>query len=121
MIAKMLDDLREKFPACKTLVYADLGTQMALVNSSAHTVGREILNDLCAQASSVLGPSDQPVLGARPCMTAITANQDATLIFLRTASHPDEALCCICDRVIDLQEFLPSAQYCLTTIVSEAA
>lgn len=124
-IASTLEKIRRDFPACETLAYADISTNNVLSSSAETTLRQEHLNDLCNTAVDMLtGPSAAQV--ARVWEEGQTASPDVYQaiiveaaevgIFLRSASNPTDALCCVCQPSIDIPAFIATARQRLEEI-----
>ncbi len=124
-IATTLDTIREAFPACETLAYADISTNNVLSSSAVQQLRQEHLNDLCNTAVDMLsgtsaahvsrvwndGNCDYPDV-----YQAIIVETAEVGIFLRSVSNPTDALCCVCQPNIDIPAFIASARQHLETI-----
>lgn len=116
MITGELDDLQRQVPACTTLAFADLATQMVLVTNSDTPLERHALNLLCAQAALLLeGPGQRA--SAR---SAITSTQDEICCFLRSDSDPADMLICVGTADLDIDRLRPLARAFLTRQAASA-
>ena len=116
MVSDDLDALHSKFPACETLAFADLSTNMILVTNTDSPHQREALDTLCAEAALTLGPAGSPAIGESPSDAAFIATKDQIKIFLRAETEPSDVLCCICAPDLDIPAFLSEARPCLHKI-----
>lgn len=118
MITGELDDLQRQVPACTTLAFADLATQMVLVTNSDTPLERHALNLLCAQASLLLEAPGQPQ--KTPARSAMTSTQDEIRCFLRSDSDPAEVLICVGTADLDIDRLRPLAYAFLTRQAARA-
>lgn len=111
-IADGLKSLQTDFEACQIAAYADLSTKMVLSSSSDSPVPQEQLDQLCAKAATVMnGVSGQAVAAM------LSSSQEAridevvslhgadTYFMVRSATDPDEAICCLCSQDVDVSAF----------------
>ncbi len=118
MVAKLLDALTVRFGACRIAAYADLSSNMVLVTNSGVTAPRETLNALCREAAATLAAAALP--DPSECDVAVTIAGRYTGVFLRLPEEPSDALCCLCDDLIDLASFVPEARACLRALAGPA-
>jgi hypothetical protein len=111
MVQTVLDQFFMKVPGCETLAFVDLKTLMVLLTNSDSSEGQETLNAMCKEAKTVLQNGN----------IGIICTDEQFHLFLRSEHEPTDALCCICNLSVDLNEFLPAAQSCLETISSSDA
>ncbi len=116
-LAEKLDDLRLKFPGCRTLAFADISTGMVLCASAADHLRQEHLDSLCSTAAEMLNGSI-----AKPVCDAFADNENTGIfqaiiiepteigIFLKSRHNPADALCCVCAPTIELGAFLQDAR-----------
>lgn len=116
MVSDDLDALHSKFPACETLAFADLSTNMILVTNTDSPQQREALDTLCAEAALTLGSAGSPAIGDTSSDAAFIATKDHIKIFLRADNEPSDVLCCICAPDLDIPAFLSEARPCLQKI-----
>jgi hypothetical protein len=96
------------FPQARLVAFADLSSRMILASAGTLKRTQEDLDHLCNQARTSF---DDPLFAlsveafGEP-HGAVVMGQDAVRIFLRSASEPADALCCICDHSIDLPAFV---------------
>lgn len=124
-IASTLEEIRRDFPACGTLAYADISTNNVLSSSADTPLKQEHLNDLCNTAVDMLaGPSAAQVARVwedaqstpPDVYQAIIVEAAEVGIFLRSASNPTDALCCVCHPSIDIPGFIAVARQRLEEI-----
>lgn len=126
-ITERLDRLRQDFPDCETVAYADLSTQMVLAWSARAPQRQEVLNALCADAVDMLDgvPNDalSDVLGhAEAAMVhqVILLDADQIGVFLRSTQSPFDALCCLCAPTVDTCALIAGARRHLDVIGADA-
>jgi hypothetical protein len=120
MVVNELDALREKYESCNTIAFADLSTQMILVTDSGSNRRREVLDDLCAEASLLLGANGKLAIGLKQSNSALVASKSSVRMFLRAEDEPNDVLCCICAPTVDAGAFLADARACIDRISSAA-
>ena len=119
-LSEKLDELREKFPACQVLAFADNSTGMVLCSSSAEKLRQERLDALCDRAIEALGGDAATCVRAAVkqleggIFKAITIEPAEVGIFLKSKTNPDDVLCCVCSPAVALEEFISSAYENLT-------
>ena len=116
MTKAALDQLKDQYPGCETLAFADLSTQMVLLSNADSSLPREALDALCAEAALVFGTKSAPAVGDTPATTALIATPALLRIYLRDIEEPSDALCCICRHDIPLDAFVNDARACLERI-----
>ncbi|MCR8725021.1 hypothetical protein [Frigidibacter sp. ROC022] len=108
-----LDTVREALPGCSVVAFADLSAGLVLCVSATRRPAQEVLDRLCDMANDLLngaaaqsavrvlhpGPDDPAVA---PVDRAIAMPAGQSYLFLRSASDPVEALCCIGSTAMDL-------------------
>jgi hypothetical protein len=88
--------------------YADLSVPIVLQAYSAAQVPRELLDELGREAALTLGAAGL-VPGGGASNLAIKAMAGATLVIVRSATDPTDALICKCGDGIALEGFLSDA------------
>lgn len=119
MIADELDALCDSFEGCRVLAFADLSTQMILVTNASASLQREALDDLCAEAACLLTGKGNPALGTTAAQSAMVLGKTEARIFVRAASEPQDALCCICSPEADIAGLTRAAADCLDRILAD--
>ncbi len=119
MVVEELNNLRQAVPGCDVVAFADLSTQMVLVTSSDQSVPREEMDALSAEGAAVLGHGADGPLGLGRPGSAVVATSTGLRIFLRAASEPSDALCCMAKSGMDVAAFLTAARPCLDRISGE--
>lgn len=109
MVQKALDRVSEAVPGCDVVAYADLSTQMVLVTNSNCTLARDALNQLCAQAQTVLATGMQAFCGTDADMR----------VFMRNPSDATEAICCQAGSDVDVGALMAALGSCFESL-SEA-
>ncbi len=116
-LAEKLDQLRQKFPECQTLAFADISTGMVLCSSAAETSRQEYLDSLCDVAVDMLNRDS-----AKRVNDAFAREDDAGIyqaiiietaeigVFLKSTNNPSEALCGVCTPGIELEAFIQGAR-----------
>lgn len=99
MISGELDDLQRQVPACTTLAFVDLATQMVLVTNTATPLERHALNALSAEAALLLDDA----------RSALVSAQDEIRFFLRSDTEPADVLICVGGPDLDLDTLRPLA------------
>lgn len=122
-IARHLQKVRDVFPGCHVLAYADLSTNTVLAVSSDTELMQEHYNALCERAVRVLnGPATTSLMTALDgtdapiARHAIVCAADELTIFIKSESNGADAFCCQCDPEIALQAFLDCANEKLSLI-----
>ena len=124
-IADRIENIRQQFPDCRTIVYADISANNVLASSAASQLGQEHLNDLCETAVHLLtGTSAEQVARVwsdtgsvrRGVYQAIIIELPEIGIFLRSVSNPTDALCCVCAPSINVAPFVTNAREHLEAI-----
>ncbi|MFQ6551268.1 hypothetical protein AAD018_002865 [Aestuariibius insulae] len=120
-ISDDLDSLREQFPECSAIAFADLSARMVLVTSSRKILRQEALDALCAEASLLFegagGTSALSVTGD-VSDTAVVATPDGINLFLRATAEPADLLCLLCSPEVDTAGLLAQARPSLDRISS---
>ena len=118
-IADQLAVMRDDFPQCRSVTFADLSSGLVLCASTQVKLRQERLDALCDRARALLsGPgaaAAAAVLGAAPD-EAVLDEAGMLLVFVRSPVEPDEALCCECEPGIDLNAFTARAAHELASI-----
>jgi hypothetical protein len=95
-LATQLEELRQPFPECSTLVLADLAAGLVLGSNARNLLPREALNRLGAIAGLLLDDAPDARPGAAPPIhTAILIQGSTVQLFVRDPLAGDEAICCI--------------------------
>jgi len=122
-ITERLDCVRQEFPECQLLAYADISTNMILSTSGAMELRQEHLDSLCDIAVDVLGGQSsshlRSLLEGRSGATVfqvIIIEPTEVHVFLRSTASLKEALCCVCSPLINLGEFISGARLHLDEI-----
>lgn len=125
-IVERLDCVRQEFPECQIVAYADLSTNMILSTSTAMELRQEYVESLCDSAVDALGgQSSLPLQGAlgeggdADVFQVIIIDPTEVHIFLRSTTSPMDALCCVCSPLINLGAFLTGARLQLDEIGRE--
>lgn len=126
-IVERLDCVRQEFPECQIVAYADLSTNMILSTSTAMELRQEYVDSLCDSAVDVLGgQSSLPLRGAlggggdADIFQVIIMESTEVHVFLRSTTSQMDALCCVCSPLIDLGAFLAGARLQLDEIGRES-
>lgn len=122
-IAERLDCVRQEFPECQMVAYADISTNMILSISAPIELRQEHLDSLCGIAADMLGGQSSSHLrralggSSDACVfQVIIIEQKEVEVFLRSTTNPKEALCCVCSPLINLGEFIAGARHHLDEI-----
>lgn len=122
-ITERLDCVRQEFPECQVVAYADISTNMILSTSAAIELRQEHVDSLCDIAVDVLGgQSSSPLRGVlgghsgSDVFQVIIIEPAEVGVFLRSTTSPIEALCCVCSPLIDLGKFIAGARLHLDEI-----
>lgn len=122
-IAERLESVRQEFPECKTIAYADISTNMILSTSAETELHQEHLNSLCKTAVDMLGgplsPPLRSLLGSdhgEGIFKVIIIEPSEVGIFLKSTTSPTDALCCVCSASINLGPFITGARHQLDEI-----
>lgn len=122
-IAHRMQSVRDAFPACRMIVYADLKANMVLSTSADTSLPQEQLNDFCATAVDTLSGASVPQLadifaqGQAPGVyEVIILDRSEIGVFLKSVSHSNDAFCCVCTRDIPLNALLQDLRQHLEAI-----
>lgn len=125
-LAEKLDCVRQEFPECRMVAYADISTNMILSTSSAMELRQEHLDSLCDIAVDMLcGQSSSHLRGAlggssdADVFQVIIIEPTEVNVFLRSTTSPMEALCCVCSPLINLGKFIAGGRLHLDKIGME--
>ncbi|MGJ8622129.1 MAG: hypothetical protein ACSHW1_05075 [Yoonia sp.] len=116
MVVEELDQLRDAYEGCQLIAFGDLSTQMILITDSQSNLTREALDQLCAQASLVLGSGKKVALGTQPSQKALLSDATSLRVFLRASAEPHDVLCCLSTPDLDVERFVADADACLRRI-----
>lgn len=126
-VQAQLDSLRQEFPACGTMAFADLASGLVLCVSASRRPPQEQLDRTCRMAQDMLdgqpGTAAGAALaegdggGARPDL-ALLQTRDDLRVFLRAPDVPTDALCCICSPGVDIETLIARARAWLAGIGS---
>jgi len=106
------------YPQARVVAFADLSSRMILASQGTQMVTQEYLERLCQEARSSF---DDPLFSlaleafAEP-QAAILLGETDVKVFLRSATEPADALCCICQHGIDLGGFVATLRETLDEI-----
>ncbi len=118
-VSEQLNAIRRDIPTCRMAAFADLSASLVLDSSAEQRLPQERLDALCARARSLLGPdisgNAEGVIGG-PVARAVTSFSEGLLVMVRSASDPNEALICVCDRDTDISRLFSRASEALETI-----
>ena len=89
MTTDALTELRTGLAGCELVVLVDVVSQTVLLSSAAVEQGQEHLDDLCAQAGSLLGQAGESF--------CILAHATGARVFLRASASDAVALCMVFD------------------------
>lgn len=119
-VAESLGAVIKAYPQARVVAFADLSSRMILASQGKDDVTQEHLDRLCQQARACF---DDPLFAlsveafGEP-RGAMVLGQDSLRIFLRSEIEPADALCCICDRSIDLAGFVAKIREALDSITT---
>lgn len=117
MSQAILDQLCAQQPACKTVLFADVATGVALIADSRSNLNRGMQSALCTEAEELLGNQKRPAAFCETTATyAYAKTKGEVKVFLRNPAAPSDALCCICEPSIDVEVFMSAAQDALAQI-----
>lgn len=126
-LVEKLDDLRSRYPECRTLAFADISTGMILCTSAEGKLRQEKLDSLCGTAVEMLsGSIAKHIGGAFPAQEdsgvyqAIIVEPAEIGIFLKSTINPADALCCVCLPAIKLGAFIEDARNNLAEFGADA-
>jgi hypothetical protein len=119
-IAQRMQSVRDAFPECRLVAFADLAAGMVLSVSSESSRMQEEMNGLCATAVETLGGHTTghlaPVFAraAAPGIFEVIIMERREIgVFLRSTTQPNDAFCCVCTPDIALADFLSVARKAL--------
>lgn len=116
-VSDILDDLREQFPACKLIAFADLSADMVLATSAATTMPQERWDLLCAMARDGMGPDEAGIGPPNTMIFAALVTDNETDVFLRSLAAPDFVLCAVGAPDLHVADFHDSAKDVLDQLV----
>lgn len=117
-VGENLGSVVKAFPQARLVAFADLSSRMILSSAGPLSTTQEHLDHLCDQARSSF---DDPLFGlsveafGEP-HSAVVMGPDTIRVFMRSDSEPADAICCICDRGIDLGAFVAKIRDTLESI-----
>lgn len=118
-----LKKVRDAFPECRVLAYADISTKTVLAVSSENELMQEHYNALCERAVRVLnGPATTALLSVLNASEppdaphVILRSKDMLTVFLKSETNAADAFCCQCGPNISVQAFLECARNELSLI-----
>ncbi|MEE9428686.1 MAG: hypothetical protein V3V25_11105 [Paracoccaceae bacterium] len=112
-----LDTLRNGFDDCKVVGLADISSRIVLCVSADKKPPQEKLDAYCTATAELFDGA-----GAMPFAKAISRQEetqltesivlsdDQTLVFIRSSKDASEALFCVCDPRIVIDDFLNAAR-----------
>ncbi len=116
-IAARLEQLRNPFRACRTVILADLSAALVLGTNSANTFPQEQLDRLGVIAGRLLNnPALASGLVSSPINTVLVMDGDTMQIFVTHSADSDVAICCTSSLALDTLEFTAAAQALLAEI-----
>lgn len=113
-MTEQLDAAREAVPGCSVVAFADLSAGLVLCVSASRRPPQELLDQLCAMAVDLLdgaaaksalralgpeGEEDPATVAKVDCAIALPAGRSC--LFIRSATDPVEALCCLGTAAMD--------------------
>lgn len=118
-VQTLLTGLRDRFPACESVAFADLSAGMILATSTARDLPQERWDDLCDTAVAMMRGDVAGLTGAiypdGPGF-AILRDKDEIGIFVRSATAPDDSLCCVCRPQVEVLALIAAARDSLARI-----
>jgi hypothetical protein len=112
-VVERLDCVRQEFPECQMVAYADISTNMILSTSATMELRQEHLDSLCDTAVDMLrGQSSSHLRAAlggcddTGIFQVIIVEPTEINVFLRSTTSSIEALFCICTPLINLDKFI---------------
>ena len=119
-IAERMQTVREAFPECRLIAFADLSAGMVLSVSAETSQLQEEMNALCATAVDAFSGASTEHLSPFFQKGSVTGLYEVIImepsevgVFLRSLNQPNDAFCCVCTPGIPLVEFLPKARAAL--------
>lgn len=106
-VAENLDALRRSRAAVETATYLDLSSGTVLYASTSIRQPQERLDALCATAKALFGAAGDG------SAEAISFGPTEALVFCRSDSVPNEAVCLVCAPDVDIAEMLGAAHRAL--------
>lgn len=118
-VGSRLADLREAFPECRMVLFADISAGLALATSAERRPTQEHLDALCATARAAFDggdgvPGKTGVDG--PILDIVAADAQRMLVITRSEAQPDDALICECGHSVDVAGLMRRARAELTGI-----
>lgn len=122
-IAARLDGLRHEVPGCEALAFADLSTGLVLCSSSGQKRPQEWFDHLCQTAMDLLDGDFARQASVMLCVDRASEMRQAIQIvhrelrlFLRSEVAPNEALCCVCETDVAVDDLAARARALLRDI-----
>ena len=95
-----LDTLRQENAEIETVTYMDIGSGMVLYTSAKIRPRQEILDALCATASTLLGGADGST------ETAVALKPAEACVLRRSPDETSEAICVVCAPDAQIEKIL---------------
>ena len=125
-ILKQLDDLRSAFPPCVAVGFVEVSSGIVLCVSTETKRPQEQLDALCSVAAQLFNsPAAKEITKAFDSddLTALQQGvvfaETETCLFLRSPVDPMEAMFCLCETGIDVDDALKMARTTLDRIATE--
>ena len=122
-VAKRMQSLRDQFPECTLMAFADLEAGMVLSVSADTSRMQEEISSLCSTAKAVLdrqanGPMEALISNGSNAgvFEAVLTEPEKVGVFLRSTIKQSDAFCCVCSGQISLARFLPAVRAALDNL-----
>jgi len=122
-VAKRMQSLRDQFPECTLMAFADLEAGMVLSVSADTSRMQEEISSLCSTAKTVLshqanGPIEALISNGSDAgvFEAVLIEPEEVGVFLKSTIKQSDVFCCVCTSRISLQRFLPAVRAALDAL-----
>ena len=117
-VVESLAAVTAAFPQALAVAFADLSSSTVLASQGRASITQEQLDRLCREARASF---DDPLFALSVQAfgephSAVLMGRDNVRVFMRSEADPADALCCLCDRSIDLAGFVAKLRQTLDQI-----
>ena len=124
-MTEQLDEMRDGLYGCRLLAFADLAAGLVLCHSAERRPPQEEMDALCDMAATMLDGTAaegaaEALDGDGRIDQAIALPEGESFLFLRSPTHPEEALLCVGEPVFDLEAALEAGRALLERNGGEA-
>lgn len=118
-VGTRLADLRQAYPECRTILFADLSSGLTLAADAEARPPQEHLDALCSAARKAFAGAEAAegdVGGDGPVLDIVAADARHLILMARSEAHPDDAMICECRHGIDLDGLMRGVRAQLSEI-----